>query len=142
MVTYVDIENEPGYLAGSDGVVYSTKSGTLRPMRMRSIVKGDYLQWRANQPGRGCKRYNVHATICRAFHGPKPEGMEVRHLDGNRFNNAPENLKWGTSLENFEDAVRHGTRKRVHGTTGLPPRCRVGSVIVVVFASGEWMARA
>jgi hypothetical protein len=32
-----------------------------------------------------------------------------RHLDGNPANNSVNNLCWGTSSDNHEDAVRHGT---------------------------------
>lgn len=50
----------------------------------------------------------LHVFVIRAFHGPKPfEGAETRHLDGNPLNNNPENLKWGTKLENMADMVEH-----------------------------------
>ena len=43
----------------------------------------------------------VHQVVCTAFHGPAPEGdMVVDHIDTNRCNNRPENLKWVTRLEN------------------------------------------
>lgn len=35
--------------------------------------------------------------------------MEVRHKDGNRRNNIPGNLCWGTSSENRADSRKHGT---------------------------------
>lgn len=50
----------------------------------------------------------VHHLVAEAFHGPRPEGNECRHLDGNRLNNNYWNLAWGTSLENTQDRVRHG----------------------------------
>lgn len=43
----------------------------------------------------------VHQVVCTAFHGPAPEGdMVVDHIDTNRCNNRPENLRWVTRLEN------------------------------------------
>lgn len=54
----------------------------------------------------------VHVLVALAFHGPRPEGMEVRHLDGTRTNNRPENLAWGTHSENMQDKVAHGTATR------------------------------
>ncbi len=42
--------------------------------------------------------------------------MECRHLDGDRSNNAPSNLRWGTRRENALDRKRHGTHN-----TKLPP---------------------
>lgn len=43
----------------------------------------------------------VHQVVCTAFHGPAREGdMVVDHIDTNRCNNRPENLRWVTRLEN------------------------------------------
>ena len=51
----------------------------------------------------------VHQLVCLAFHGLKPTGAQcVRHLDGNRLNNRPENLRWGTNKENAADTIMHG----------------------------------
>lgn len=57
----------------------------------------------------------VHHLVLIAFVGPKPEGMECRHLDGRRSNNRLENLSWGTALENAADKKRHGTEIVVCG---------------------------
>jgi hypothetical protein len=38
-----------------------------------------------------------------------PEGMQVRHLDGDTMNCRAGNLAYGTHKENQEDKVRHGT---------------------------------
>ncbi len=58
--------------------------------------------------GKQLKAY-VHRMVCEAFHGPQPEGLEVRHRDGNNFNNRSDNLCWGTRAENTEDKRKHGT---------------------------------
>lgn len=51
----------------------------------------------------------VHFLVCLAFNGVKPLGHEcVRHLDGNRLNNTPSNLRWGTNKENSADTILHG----------------------------------
>lgn len=43
----------------------------------------------------------VHQVVCSAFHGPAPmPEMVVDHIDTNRCNNRPENLRWLTRLEN------------------------------------------
>lgn len=94
----------------------------------------------------------IHVLVALAFHGPRPDGMEVRHLDGVRTNNRPENLSWGTHAENMQDAIAHGTFSRhksdrthcVHGheytdanTHITPPgsrRCRA--------CDREWTAAA
>lgn len=51
----------------------------------------------------------VHTLVIETFGSPRPKGHEVRHLDGNHLNNKPENLTWGTRLQNMSDARKHGT---------------------------------
>jgi hypothetical protein len=44
----------------------------------------------------------IHRIICTAFHGaPETEQHVVDHIDTNRANNRPENLRWVTKLENI-----------------------------------------
>lgn len=50
----------------------------------------------------------VHLLVCEAFHGPRPEGAVVRHLNGDYVDNRPENLRWGTWAENTADMISHG----------------------------------
>ena len=62
--------------------------------------------WRKGDP----VRYRtLQKIVLGAFVGPRPEGKEARHLDGNRTNNALSNLKWGTNEENVQDKINHGT---------------------------------
>lgn len=50
----------------------------------------------------------VHQLVLEAFVGFRPEGMECRHLDGNKNNNQLDNICWGTKEENDQDNVRLG----------------------------------
>lgn len=44
----------------------------------------------------------VHRIVATAFHGPQPSPNHVvDHIDTNRKNNRPENLRWVTRLENL-----------------------------------------
>lgn len=48
----------------------------------------------------------VHFLVCVAFHGEAPifdeetGKAQVCHLDDNSLNNRPENLRWGTKIDN------------------------------------------
>lgn len=53
----------------------------------------------------------VHRLVVEAFQGPRPEGYECRHLNGDKADNRLENLQWGTQSENALDRVRHGTHQ-------------------------------
>lgn len=52
----------------------------------------------------------VHAFVCMAFHGPRPDDRPYAcHRDGDRLNSVPSNLYWGTAKENQADRLRHPT---------------------------------
>ncbi len=54
----------------------------------------------------------VHQVVCTAFNGPEPApNMVVDHIDTNRCNNRPENLRWLTRLENVLN--NEATRKKI-----------------------------
>jgi hypothetical protein len=56
------------------------------------------------------KQYSVHVLVLLAFIGPRPDGQEACHGDGNPLNNRLENLRWDTHLANEADKTIHGTR--------------------------------
>ena len=54
----------------------------------------------------------VHQVVCTAFHGQEPQPhMVVDHIDTNRCNNRPENLRWLTRIENALN--NDATRKKI-----------------------------
>jgi hypothetical protein len=69
--------------------------------------KRGYLMVQLFRDGNSTCRW-VHTLVLEAFCGPRPRGMECRHLDGLPSNNCISNLKWGTPAENAKDRVRHG----------------------------------
>lgn len=42
----------------------------------------------------------VHTLVCETFHGPRPPGHHVDHIDFDRTNNHATNLRWLHALEN------------------------------------------
>ena len=54
----------------------------------------------------------VHQLVMKAFVGEAPQGMEVRHLNGNPADNRLENLQYGTRTENILDVFYQGGRWR------------------------------
>ena len=53
------------------------------------------------------KRITVHSIVAEAFHGPRPEGMDCCHINGDRGDNRSGNLEWNTRSKNINDRYRH-----------------------------------
>lgn len=109
VVTIRDVPGHEGrYGAGDDGHIY--RIDRSEPRRLREAVVSGY---RRVSLALGSKRTQenrrVHEIVCTAFYGPRPsERYEVRHLDGDRSNNLPDNLDWGTPEANWSDRKAHG----------------------------------
>jgi hypothetical protein len=53
--------------------------------------------------------FSIHKLVLEAFVGPRPDGHECCHGDGDPTNNCLSNLRWDTQLANYADKVKHGT---------------------------------
>lgn len=107
------------YAVTRDGRVFSravfgNRKLTEKAWReLRQVASGGRRQYRKVQMGAGSDRvWDVHRAVAHVFHGPCPEGQEVRHLDGNPTNNHAANLAYGTRKQNMSDAILHGTTCR------------------------------
>ncbi|MEU8829426.1 NUMOD4 motif-containing HNH endonuclease [Streptomyces sp900116325] len=95
-----------------------TKGGILR----LKIAKVGYPMVSLCANGKQESRF-VHHLVAEAFLGPRPEGLQVRHLDGNPLNCTISNLAYGTRSENERDKLRHGTdhnARKTHCPQGHP----------------------
>ena len=131
-VEWRDVPGFPGYRASSDGRIETRwipgKRSPLSVNQGRAILGTKWEPVKLHTNHYGYLFFNipdvaspsgkpavgkVHTFVCLAFHGiPKP-GEEVRHFpDNNKLNNRPDNLKWGTHLENLQDMKTHGTQRR------------------------------
>lgn len=79
----------PGYQASSRGRILGVSGTVLK----QNPDKDGY----ATVAVRGRKRVAILVQL--AFAGPP----EVRHLDGDRSNNRPDNLEWGSRWRNEQD---------------------------------------
>lgn len=108
---------EDYYQVSSEGKVRSldrlVRNGTGSVKLMKSKVlkpqmnKNGYLLvnlWKDSKQ----IHYLVHRLVYEAFHGKRPEGMEINHIDEDKSNNSiknlnlmthKENANWGTCIE-------------------------------------------
>jgi len=96
-----------GYEASTNGSIRKNsgkvlcKSVTQRGYHCVTIYKNGWDSRRA---------YLVHHLVLFAHVGPKPSPTcQCRHLNGIKFDNRLENLRWGTVAENVADKINHGT---------------------------------
>lgn len=72
-----------------------------------------------------CK--TVHSLVAEAFLGPRPKGLQTRHIDGRKENNRADNLSYGTAIENAADRDRHGRTKR--GVTNGNAKIKAAAIV-------------
>lgn len=92
----------------SDGQVIGPSG---RPLKL-SPGTGGYLRVSYRHDDGRKTTATVHVLVCEAFHGPRPNGMVARHRNGNKLDNRPANVCWGTPRENYDDRDAHGGTAR------------------------------
>lgn len=99
----------PDYQVSDQGRVASLKGKQVKILRPYPNGRPGqpYLSVTLRSDGRRQIR-TVHSLVAKAFLGPRPEGLEVRHLDGDSSNNALLNLRYGTKADNMQDRLAHG----------------------------------
>jgi hypothetical protein len=128
----LDSETEPvefrtipecrGYRFGSDGsawTVWRKKTGDPGPWRSVEMNSRDgrkRIRLKHGLDGMGHHNVSLAYLVCRAWHGPCPEGLSVQYRDGEILNTRPDNLFWGTGLEHLAEG-----RKKCTGCGGVEP---------------------
>lgn len=115
----------PGWVLSQDGRIQGPSGKWLKPFPKRH----GYLFVTMYKGGGSWEHIPVHTAICTAFHGPRKNGLQVRHLNGVNTDNRAENLAWGTGSENQADRVLHGTDHR--GSKHYATRLRNQDVIQI-----------
>lgn len=120
---YKTIPSYPAYSISVDGkvrrdkVAPGTKVGhILKP----HLTNKGYWRVRLSLGSRSqFARPMIHQLIAETFIGPRPEGYDINHKDGDRTNNSIENLEYVTRRDNVLDGFKRGR-------ISIPPR-QIGS---------------
>lgn len=112
------ITNFPGYEVSTFGRFRTWRAngrpfGKKKPKILKPWVlkkRGRYYAVSLFKEGK-YYAFTAHSIVLREFIGPRPEGKECRHLDGNPQNPRLDNLEWATHQNNCEDKKRHGTAR-------------------------------
>jgi hypothetical protein len=117
-VRYKGIPEWPWFRVSSDGVVESCRQNgpggflTAEWCKLDGHANEDgYIEVKLSANGRDLLT-RVHTLVLLAFVGPKPDGMQACHINGNRADNRLANLRWGTAKSNIDDREAHGNTAR------------------------------
>lgn len=108
--------------SGLEGLYEVSNLGRVRScdghQRVPQIIRqqrGRYVRVSLWVAGRAVSAH-VHRLVCASFNGPPLPGQVTRHLNGNPYDNRPENLRFGTDRENQLDRIEHGRNEQVNKT--------------------------
>lgn len=99
------------YLASSNGDIRRARKLSVgRQVRTASVQIGKSNGYGLVniQFGDKWKVVTVHSLIADAFIGPRPDGLQVNHKDGNKLNNSASNLEYVTRSGNMKHAISSG----------------------------------
>lgn len=140
------IPGHDGYLACEDGTIltlwrlrgagYACKpsyhiSTAPRPLSGDSRKEDGRKRYTLRRTDGGYRRKYGSNFVLEAFIGPRPNGMEACHSDGNCLNDSVDNLRWDMPLANKADMRRHGTQ--VSGETH--PKAKIADRAIPVILS-------
>jgi hypothetical protein len=98
--------SKPGFKAHWRGGLQRKGGQMLKPARGAN----GRLQVTLAADGRRENR-TIHSLVAEGFLGPRPEGFDCCHADGDVDHNAVSNLRWDTTGSNILDEVKHGTHR-------------------------------
>lgn len=106
------IREYPGLYATKEGVIYGSNNKGGQPCKPRV-----YSQFKDTQGYLYISYYGnniaVHRLVLLAFRGECPPNCEGCHYDDNKENNALDNLRWGTRVENCADKIRNNKHHKI-----------------------------
>ena len=108
---WVKVAGHERYLVSSFGRVRMNKANAR-------VLKGSLDRYGYRRVCLDGKTVKVHVLVARAFHGPRPDGLDCAHLNGNCSDNSASNLRWVTRSENNSHQYAHGRKV----STNLQPR--------------------
>ncbi len=95
-----------GYSISENGEITSRFCRVVK----HQVSNAGYVRVELYNKGKG-RKYSLHRLLAQAFI-PNPEGKPViNHKDGNKLNNALDNLEWATRRENQLHAYQNGLQK-------------------------------
>lgn len=105
-IAFYEIIHCPEYLISKCGKIYSTKKNKL----VKTFSYDNYCRVSVSLNGKQ-KTFYLHRLIAQHFIENPQNKKEVNHIDGNKCNNAIDNLEWVSHKENIHHAINTGLIK-------------------------------
>ena len=134
-------------ITGTKGFIEVSNKG-----RVRSLLRGTPRILKTQTDKKGYHRvrvtiereklsYKVHREIAKAFI-PNPSNLpQVNHKDGNKDNNAVDNLEWVTNKENAHHAIKNGLWDSLFEASRKEDERRKRAVIGHYYSADECLCR-
>ena len=122
-------------VAGTDGMLEVSNLG-----RVRSLLRGEPYILKTQKDKKGYHRlritihrqkmcFKVHRIVAQAFIDNPDNLPQVNHIDGNKDNNAVDNLEWISNRDNARHAIENGLWKSVIEGSRRENRQRMKGII-------------
>lgn len=111
---WLPIPGYDGYRVSDLGNVMSlnyARSGVAKQLKPLCFGKEGNIYPRVNLRG----HKHIHSLVMLAFHGPRPAGFEVNHINGDKNDNRLTNLEYCSSSDNVLHAYRRGLKNPLRG---------------------------
>ena len=83
---------------------------SMQPKKLRKEKRG-YYDVQLSKPGDGGWTVLVHKLVAAEFIGSRPDGLQINHKDGWKWNRRASNLEYITRRDNMDHALRFGLVK-------------------------------
>ena len=136
------------YEVSSHGRVKSVERISPQGHRLRERIRKPYIDRYGYPAVNLCKNgivknIPVHRLVCTAWHENEDSLPTINHIDGDKKNNAPDNLEWASHSQNIQHAFDTGLKKpsRVKRYGERNPHCKVSTrniqKIRTLYATGK-----
>ena len=115
-----DVPQFPNYQATKCGLIRKkvlVAKGNNQ-LTLSQSSDGAYLGVKMKDESGVWKRVKVHVAVMLTFVGPRPEGLVINHIDGDKTNNALDNLEYCTQLANEHHSLTVLGKTHLRGPDG------------------------
>lgn len=99
------VRSLPRIIKKSDGTEQPVKGRILSQNKTGKTENPKYYAAQIGKNGKS-RAMKVHILVAQAFLGKRPDNLVVNHINGDSFDNRPENLEYITNRENISHASK------------------------------------